>query len=91
MILTEQIEEELKAPRLTLLLRCLLQLSLVEPLQRPRPLDDEAVGFGVTLKLVAIHLEAIMMMQRERQGEEEEESFLCYALLIGACLAFYPF
>lgn len=53
--LTEKVEKKLEAASLALLLAVLVQLVLVEPLQRLGPLDEIAGRLGVFLQVVAIH------------------------------------
>ena len=55
--LTEEVEEQLEAARLALALAGLVQLSIVEPLQRLGPLDEVRRRMAVLLELVAVYRE----------------------------------
>lgn len=55
LVLTQQIEKQLEAAGLALLVARLFQAPIVEPLQRLGPLNEVPRPFGALLDLVAIH------------------------------------
>lgn len=53
--LTEQVQEELEAARLPLLVALLVEAAIAKPLQRLGPLDDVSRPLGALLELIAVH------------------------------------